>query len=274
MSNIDTRNLITWLASYPKSGNTWVRFMLLNLMYGHQETTGKLESLIPDIHKCKGELRLPAHPVKLVKTHFLLNPEMPFLGHSSSCIYIVRNPIDVMFSNLNYVYIKLGVEDDQEIRNRIKVQYINQFIDNCGDHTWIQLGRGSWIDHVNSWIESSLMPRLLVKYEDLLSAPVRELQRITSFLELEKSLPELQTAVDHSSFNRMKAIEDHEIANKKAGFFLDETVDDSFRKGNRFMFRGTTGEGKKELSNSQMIRFLEQFGPTIEKLGYQSDPSV
>ena len=61
---------IIWIASYPKSGNTWVRFMLANLIYGSQASAASLAALIPDIHET-GSGAIGVGGARLFKTHFL-----------------------------------------------------------------------------------------------------------------------------------------------------------------------------------------------------------
>lgn len=260
---------ITWIASYPKSGNTWVRFMLLNLIFGTQETTEKLDTLIPDIHKITGQLQIRANASILIKTHFLLSPTMPLFNHSAGFIYIVRNPIDVMMSNLNYIFMKQGIENNSVIRNKKKEQYIEQFIDLCGDPYSIRAGRGSWVEHVRSWITNTHgFPSLVLKYEDLLADPVAQLDKISHFLKLRSSTKELQVAVENSSFERMKEIEENELAQKIQGFYLDENSEKGIAAGNRFMFRGKADEGEKEISPSQKARLLKRFDSTLRLAGY------
>ena len=262
--------VINWIASYPKSGNTWVRFLLLNLIYGPQSSTEKLDALIPDIHKLAGQIKIPANSNVLIKTHFQLSATMPLFNHTAGFIYIIRNPIDTMMSNLNYAFTMHGIVNDPAVRDKIKKQYIEQFISNRGDPNWIRLGRGSWVENVTSWITNDPgFPNLVLKYEDMLADPVSQLGKISNFLKLRSSQAELQSAVNNSSFRRMKEIEEKELARKIRGFYLSENSEKSIAEGNRFMFRGKAGEGEKELTRSQRERFLEQFGPTIELAGYQ-----
>lgn len=244
--------------------------MLLNLIYGPQETTEKLDALIPDIHKLTGQHQFPANASILLKTHFLLSPSMPLFNYTAGYIYIVRNPMDVMMSNLNYAFTMHGVENNPAIRNKIKEQYIEQFITLRGDPNWIRLGRGSWTDHVQSWIRNeSGLPNLILKYEEMLADPAAQLGKISRFLNLTSSEDELRSAVENSSFGRMKAIEETELTQKIRGFYLSENSEKGIAAGNRFMYRGKAGEGIKELSSLQRKKFLVQFGPTAELAGYR-----
>lgn len=243
--------------------------MLLNLIYGPQDTTEKLDALIPDIHKINGKIQIQTNTSVLMKTHLLLSPSMPLFNLTAGFIYIVRNPIDVMMSNLNYAFLKRAIGNDAEIRNSLKEQYIEQFINSCGDPSMIRLGRGSWTEHVRSWTTNMPgFPNLVLKYEDLLADPVAQLGKISNFLNLTSSAEELQAAVENSSFERMKKIEENELAQKIQGFYLDENSEKGIAAGSRFMFRGKADEGEKEISPSQKARLLKRFDSTLRLAGY------
>ena len=244
--------------------------MLLNLIHGPQHSSEKLDVLIPDIHKSGRRLQIPDNSNVLVKTHYMLSVSMPLFEHTAGFIYMVRNPMDVMISNLNYAFTMHGIVNDPAVRHQIKKQYIEQFISYCGDPYWIRLGRGSWIENVRSWITNeSGLPNLILRYEDLLADPVSHLGKIGNFLKLNASQADLQSAVNNSSFRRMKEIEEEELAGKRRGFYLSESTEESITAGNLFMFRGKAGEGEKELTPAQRERFLAQFGPTMELAGYR-----
>jgi hypothetical protein len=243
--------------------------MLFNLIFGPQHTTARLNTLLPDIHKCTGQIRVsPDFPV-LIKTHYLLTPQMPLFGNTAGFIYIVRNPMDAMMSNLNYLFTVHGTEKDPALRKSIKQQYIEEFITQGGDPNWIRFGRGSWIEHVTSWVVNQPgFPGLLLRYDDLCADAVAQLQRMNGFLGLGKTMPEVEEAVSLSTFDRMKSIEEQELASRTPGFFMSENYEKSILQGNRFMNRGKVGEGENELTPAQRERFLDKFGSTMKMAGY------
>jgi hypothetical protein len=243
--------------------------MLFNLICGPQRTTEHLSTFLPDIHKSVGQIRVsPDFPV-LIKTHYLLTPEMPLFANTARFIYIVRNPVDTMMSNLNYMFTVHGVDRDPVLRNSIKQQYIEEFITLGGDPNWIRFGRGSWIEHVRSWIKNEPgFPSLVIRYEDLFADTVAQLQQVNDFLKLMKSVPEIEMAVSLSTFDQMKKIEEHELAARSPGFFMSENYEKSIQQGNRFMNRGKPGTGENELTQAQQERLLEKFGSAMELVGY------
>src|SRR5579884_3895517 len=97
---MSTRNVI-WLASYPKSGNTWLRFLVCNLVFGLQDSAETLNRLAPDLHELTELPQLPEATV-FMKTHFPFSQLMPLADHTAAALYIVRHPADVMLSNFHY----------------------------------------------------------------------------------------------------------------------------------------------------------------------------
>ena len=244
--------------------------MLLNLIHGPQHTTERLDILLPAVHKCVGQMHVSPYFPVLIKTHFLLSPLMPLFGNTARFMYIVRNPLDTMMSNLNYMYTAHGIDRDTAYGEGFKREYIERFIASGGDSSWIRLGRGSWIEHVRSWLGNEPgFPNLVLRYEDLLADPAAQLRRINDFLGLRKSSSEIRAAIGHSTFDQMKRIEEEELANGRPGFFMSENYEKSIRLGNRFMNLGKVGSGKKELTHDQRERFRENFGATMELLGYR-----
>src|SRR5271166_6638334 len=94
------RNIV-WIASYPKSGNTWVRFMACNLLFGRQESAEALSLLAPDVHELGPQIIESGH-AGLVKTHFRHSPDLPLAERTAAAIYVVRAPADVLASNFHY----------------------------------------------------------------------------------------------------------------------------------------------------------------------------
>jgi hypothetical protein len=93
---------IVWLASFPKSGNTWLRFLVYSYMYGPPQASSEVGERIPDIHH-GAKLSVPPGDGQLfVKTHLMPGPNHPFMDRTQGFVYVVRHPKDVLLSNLNY----------------------------------------------------------------------------------------------------------------------------------------------------------------------------
>ena len=96
---------ITWLSSYPKSGNTWVRFMIANMLAGPLDSTEHLQAIVPDMHEPLSAVqrrRWAAMPRQVTKTHHVYREGEPYQGRTAGIISVVRNPLDVLASGMNF----------------------------------------------------------------------------------------------------------------------------------------------------------------------------
>ncbi len=134
---------IVWLASYPKSGNTWLRFFLYAYLYGEIENSNDIARRIPDIHKIR-DLDLNADGTVFMKTHGFCGSHHRYIKNTIGAIYIVRHPRDVLLSSLNYC----RMEDDSGFSDK---EFADEFIENLGVLKWKKVGMGAWVENVNSW---------------------------------------------------------------------------------------------------------------------------
>jgi hypothetical protein len=172
---------VIWLASYPKSGDTFARMLLHNYLYGETQDTEVVAERIPDIHCLipeNIELHIKHGEEKLVKSHFCCSRQHPYFDLTSGFIYIVRNPRDVLLSNARY----LGADSSP-----IELRYFaKKFIESLGVPHWRKNTMGTWSEHVASWLFfAASVPHIFVKYEDLRSDPVNSLIRLVSFMGME-----------------------------------------------------------------------------------------
>jgi hypothetical protein len=266
---------LIWLASYPKSGNTWLRFMLVNLLLGRQSSTENMDKLIPDIHvltaggKWPPDLNFYHGFPALMKTHFVLSPRLPLGSLTGGFIYVVRNPLDVIASAVNYELLKAGMPADAVERDAFRKRCVQEFIDHGGTQGWIEGGFGSWEENAGSWVRNGPgIPNVVIRYEDIVRDPVAQLERVSAFLGLRTERQRIQAAVEDSSFEHMRAIEEQEVTSCRQGFFSRETPAASFRRGIRFMSRGRPGAGETEITTEERVQLLTRFGPTMKRIGY------
>jgi Sulfotransferase domain len=259
------RNVV-WIASYPKSGNTWVRFLVCNLAFGLQDSAATLNDLAPDIHELAAVPELPTGPVFL-KTHFPFSAAVPLAQHTAGALYVVRDPADVMLSNFHY-WKRAGAmsaADGAEILQ----QYIDRYLAARGDPHWVQSRMGSWDEHVRSWLATRHpFPVLPIRYEDLLADAQQGGQRICAFLGLQRTAEEIARAVAGASFRRMQEIEEADISHRNVGIFYKPYLEQSISAGLRFMRSGAAGEAARVLSPEQRRRVVDIFGPLMRELGY------
>lgn len=263
---------IIWVASYPRSGNTWVRFLLANLLRTDIDGSAKLLETIPDIHRGISGGHLYGARTSLIKTHWAYGPDFPMREDTIGAIYVLRNPVDAMLSNLNYHLLKTS--DDAalripEARRSLVEAWIADYVDKGGDPRWIQLGMGSWEQNVASWTAAALpFPRLVVRYEDLTRNALRHADQMSRFLKLDRTPAELESAVERSSFAALRALEEREIAERRDGIFYDARNAQAHRQGLRFVNRGEVGAGEALLTEEQRRAAAERFGPAMRRHGY------
>lgn len=262
----DARRNIVWIASYPKSGNTWVRFLLCNLLYGRQESAAAMSLLAPDVHEAGPDVA--RYPGGLLKTHFLLSARLPLVERTAAAIYVVREPADVLASNYHYARRSGGDGDDSAAAFD---RYVDSFLQHRGEPRWIQFGMGSWEENVYSWLGGEWpFPVLCVRYEDLVSDARRVGQSLARMLRPDCTAQQIDRAVADSSFQRMREIEEDDILHKREGIFYKPYLQGSIDSGSRFMRNGTAGDGVRRLNAEQRARLREVFQPLLQRLGYLS----
>ena len=261
------RNVI-WIASYPKSGNTWVRFLACNLMFGRQESAQALNALAPDLHE-QGDVLAEGTHAGFVKTHFPYSERLPLADRTAGAFYVVRHPADVLASNFHYARrSSSATEDSQGTFDR----YFDTYLELRGDPRWFELGMGSWEDNVRSWLGAPLgFPVAPIRYEDLSADPLRVGTLMADLMRPGCPPGDIAAAVENSSFARMREIEDTDIRERRVGIFYKPYLQPSIDAGRRFMRGGNVGEGLRMLTRDQRTRFAAAFGPLCGELGYSID---
>jgi hypothetical protein len=254
---------IWWLASYPKSGNTWVRFLLLHYMHGEVKGSTGLVREFPDLHRGEVPAAAAEHPELGVKVHSLFGPALPYLNASAGCIYIMRHPTDVLLSCLHYMRMTGGVPP--EVPDEV---YARRFIHEGGDPWMISVGFGRWEDNVRTWTTQKQMPVLALKYEELKKDAATGLRRMLEFMGRPIDEERLAKAVELSSFDRMRALEVQEKASG-ASSTVFAGGKDQMRKGMFFMNKGQSGRNLKSIAPDLDPLLAQRFGAAMREFGYQ-----
>jgi hypothetical protein len=264
---------IVWLASYPRSGNTWMRFLLANLLKGKAVSRStEANLLVPDIHDGISGAHLYGARTTIVKTHWAYRPDLPLREDVAGALHLVRNPIDVLESNLNYAMTRSGDfydhSSDGDRGQRVN-DFVEGYIQHAGHARFQQFGIGSWETHTRSWAEAPRpMPRLLLRYEDIVADTPSSLRRICAFLTLKKSDEEIAAAVAGASKDALRALESREIAAEVEGVFYQRRNAAAYAAGRRFVDRGTDSATKYQLTPEQRERALVRFAPLMQALRY------
>lgn len=261
---------IVWIASYPKSGNTWVRFLLANYIAGGVGSTADVERAVPGLGVA-GEIEplLATRSPLLIKTHFPWGGAHPHAAHTAGAIVVVRYPKDILLSNLNYHRLLLGTDE-----GFTDLTYAQAFIAAGGDPVWMEKkGYGTLEAHVRSWLDAPDAPPVcLVRYEDLVRDAAGELRRILAFLGLPLDEPRVAAAAGASTFERMRELE---AVEKSRGQKSEVFPGVSPRAGwNRmFVSEARVGSTLERIGPGLDAAFERRFAPLLKRLGYESAPT-
>jgi hypothetical protein len=183
-----------FLVSYPKSGNTWTRFLIANLLHPEEPASfANIDKLVPDLEEIsKRHLARVPRP-RFIKSHQYFHPSY------ERVIYIVRDPRDVAVSQYHFRRKRRLLEDSFRVE-----QFVEQFISGA-----ISPYYGSWGENVASWLFTRGRDSdfLLLRYEDMLENTIAELGRIAAFLHLDPAIERVAQAADRSSAEKMRKLE-------------------------------------------------------------------
>ena len=270
---------ILWLASYPKSGSTWLRAFLHNLLRNARtpfdinrmsELTagdsqarwyGRLDPRSPEALGAKDLARLrprvhaliaeSSRDTVMVKTHNALVEVdgVPMITQSltAGAIYVVRNPLDVVVSYAHH----LGQPTDDiitlmETRGFQSPATADQVPEQHSD----------WSTNVKSWTAHPHPKLHVVRYEDMSRRPGPTFRTISAFLGLKPPRERLERAVRHSSFRSLRAQEDRDG-------FIERTPSQD-----RFFRAGKVGDWREVLDDAQVRRVVERHRDQMKRFGY------
>lgn len=277
------RNLV-WLASYPRSGNTWARFFLHNLIeimtgkdnggdindinqYSEWEAAWKhFERVLgPDFrgddYKLIFQTRLKAQAAlsqiaggpSLIKTHLAIlsasgtstiNPAVTAGG-----IYFVRNPLDIAVSLASH----LG-------------KTLDQAIDFMADPEALLVSRkpksnvfeplATWSVNVESWTDRPSPALLVIRYEDMHATPKETFRRIANHLRMQPTDAQIDSAIERAKFTRAQQQE------QTRGYTVEKAG------GELFFRQGKAGGWREALDQQQIERIVASHEPQMRRFGY------
>jgi hypothetical protein len=286
MSDPKPRGGIVWLASYPKSGNTWTRAFLSNLAailrgeteelnvnsinrfsvgenfihfyeerLGYRPTQDHKKAISVLRHEVQQWIADQFDGLVFVKTHngLVLDHGTPVFNFAvtSGAIYIVRNPLDVAISLSHHIgkTIDEAIElmGTPEVETPINEKRIHEI--------W-----GSWSQHVESWTRNPHPAIYVMRYEDMLAEPQKVFGDLARHLVLDADAKQLAEAIKRSSFENLKRQEED--------YGFREKPD----KAERFFREGRSGQWKEILSQQQIERIVNDHGELMRRFGYLPSP--
>lgn len=273
---------IVWLASYPKSGNTWLRAFLANLLANRADplrpneirdftdsearadrfselagrpntelSIAELSALRPQVH---ASIAQRAQGTRLLMTH---NFTGSFEGQqtvnwavTAGAIYVVRNPLDVAVSMTHH--FGLTLDEAIERLGDDRVASVN-------DELFVSHIIGSWSTHVRSWAdvaERSPGKVIVLRYEDLLEKPAKHFAKAAKLIGLGRDKARIERAARHTRFETLSALE------KRDGFV--EAVDEK----TRFFHKGRANQWREALSREQVERVVRDHREQMARFKY------
>jgi len=225
-----------YIVSFPRSGNTWVRFFLANLIKydkGELLDFNRLEDIIPDLHKNKNvdnKYSFKEIP-RIMKSH------SKFIKEYKRVIYIVRNPKDVMVSYFYYTRYGLLNKEIESFENFVKDK---------------KKGILAWKEHVNSWEGKT---GVIIRYEDLLENAYTNFKLICDYIGIpDYCYKNIKGAIEKSSFDTMSKIEE-----KKGMPYLKNNEFRFIREGRSEIWKDYFSPSLNNWVNSNIKKELELF---------------
>ena len=238
-----------FITSYPKSGNTWVRFLVANMLHPDGSTDFyNINRRVPDIYTLPDHKLSEIESPRYLKSHEYFDPRYP------KVLYVVRDVRSVAVSYFHHLKLVGSISNDTDIG-----EFVVDFLDGRVNQY------GSWKENVLSWIrlrgkdESRFK---LIRYEDLKANCVSEMATICSYFQIEKSQEELQSISGLSSFVRMQKLEKKGIDKK-----MLSKKHRSTKAG--FVRTGSTSDWKEVLDAESILKINKDCGELLQELGYQ-----
>jgi aryl sulfotransferase len=284
MNKVQNRG-IYWLASYPKSGNTWFRIVLANLLKESDEPvdlndihtgmiascrswmedalgvdTGdlshdELDVLRPQVYRWYSEqIDSPKyhkiHDACSVENKTPLVPAEGCLG----ALYFIRNPLDVAISFANHSACTI----DEAIQMMGNPQFA---LCNSKRRQVSQLRQWllSWSMHVNSWAQAKDIHRLVIRYEDMKATPHETFSKALHFLQIHPSETDLERALANAHIDKLQQQEE------ESGF-----CEKPFNV-TRFFRKGIVGDWENTLTEAQIAQIIADHGSVMQTYGYLDD---
>ena len=274
--------MIIWIASYPKSGNTWLRAFLCSYFYMDLEKENfnfdKLSkiTLFPRIENFEDigvtpktfeevtKAWIPAqnkinsnNKVNFLKTHngfgSLNNCNFTDRKNTLGAIYLVRDPRDVLMS--------LSKHLNKNISECLKIiLHKNHMGVLQGTKNVFGEMRGNWAQNYNSWKNFNIREKIIIKYEDIIENPFYNFSKIINFInklfKVEINEEKIKKCIEICKFQNLQNLE------KKIGFV------ENLEKNELFFNKGQIKKWQNKIDKKILYEIEKNFGKEMKELGY------
>ncbi len=282
------RSGIVWLASYPKSGNTWTRAFLHNLvkvmsgerdpqhinklvrfsaglagkrlyipLLGFEPTNEHRDQVAAVRHQVQRHVADSYEGLIFIKTHQALMIDRGYttinFEVTAGAIYIVRNPLDVTISYAHHMGRSLddtiAILGTQNAEVEVSEDQVHEVY-------------GSWSQHVMSWTRKAHPAIYIMRYEDMLADPKKTFSGLARHLLFSPSDEQLVQAIKSSSFEELRAQEEESGFREKS------------KAAERFFREGRAGQWKDLLTPQQIDKIVKEHGEQMARFGYLPEQQV
>ena len=274
---------IYWLASYPKSGNTWFRAFLQNLQedgdrpvqindlatgdiasgrgwldevlgFDTAEMTPKqVEQLRPAVYRwsLQEQEEIGYHKIHDAYTYTQSGEPLVSQAATLGALYIIRNPLDMVASVANHWHCSIdhaiaSMGNPKMAMCRSKKSLPKQ----------VRQRLLSWSEHVTSWVDAADLNLMVIRYEDMLEQPLETFTKAAQFLDLPDSPERVEKAIRFSDFR--------ELVRQETEIGFRERP----QRTHRFFRQGKSGGWRSELTEEQVEQVLADHGAVMRRFGY------
>lgn len=274
---------IIWLASYPKSGNTWFRVFLTNLLSDSDtpanindltetsisssrklfdDYTGlssadltfeEIDRLRPDVYRIQSEESDELLFKKVHDQYYYVDDKQALFPSeiSKGVIYFIRNPLDVLVS--------FAYHSARPVDKMVKALNNSSYAF-CDKNTKLQNQLrqilGSWSDHVISWTQQNEIPIHIMRYENMVMDTYNSFSDAVKFIGLNKTEEQIRKAIQKSDFNILSKQE------KESGF------KEKMIKSKSFFRKGEIGDWRNHLHEEVKNEIIQNHQTIMKEFGY------
>ncbi len=226
------------LNGYPRSGLTWLAFLLAQLLKPDPKERLDLSSFEKYVPAASDLASRPSgRASQIVRCHSQFTPGW------NKVVYLLRDPRDVMVSYWHFERL-IGGESDLPLAEFLR-----------SDNHW----PCQWDQHVTGWTRPGRQSNLvIVRYEDLHTDPVAALQRVQKLAGMKWSPTQIEAAIEASRFEQMRAAEERTARTPGDG-----------RSFEHFVRRGRVGSWQEEMGYTELRIVEEKFGKVMRQFAYE-----